>query len=452
MNRLSRGIRRAVGLDKGAGRAPRRGSDAAAAPQANAPGAGAGAVRDDSSGALSWEDVFGDAKSQERVDAETAMKISAFYRAVDLRSDSIGKYPISVQNLVTRREQLGHHLGPLLWERPNEAMTPQTFKKLVEYQRLVLGNAYVWIYRDRSGRPAELLPLPPGTCEPYVEPTTARLWYVATDPKTQRLYKLRPEDILHFKGASDDGIAGISLLSYASRTLLVAQHREEYESSVYSNGGRPAGILYTDTDLSGKRELLLKDGTKLSPKDVIRREWDRIHAGPGNAFRTAVLDNGLKYQAISMSNVEAQFIESKTISVEDIARFCGVPLHKLYAGKQSYNSNEANSLDYVVDSITPVVVQYEEEYSYKLLTASERHEDRLWISINMMAELRADSAARGEWYKKMIEAGVFSVNDVRRLEDEPDIAGGDVHFASLNYVPLEDFRELSEKRAERGQN
>ena len=70
----------------------------------------------------------------------------------------------------------------------------------------------------------------------------------------------------------------------------------------------------------------------------------------------------------------------------------------------------------------------------------------------MMAELRADSAARGEWYKKMIEAGVFSVNDVRRLEDEPDIAGGDVHFASLNYVPLEDFRELSEKRAERGQN
>ena len=451
MNRLSKGIRRAVGLDKGAGRAPRRGSDAAA-PQAGAPGAGAEAVRDVSSGALSWEDVFGESRSRSRLDAEAALKISAFYRAIDLRTDSMGKYPASVKNSQTHEEIRDHYLGSLLWERPNEAMTPYSFAKLVDYQRLVLGNAYVWIYRGPDGRPVERIPLPPGSCEPYLEPTTGRLWYIATDPKTQRLYKLRPEDIEHYKGFSVNGIEGVSLLTYASRMLQVAQSREEYESSVYSNGGRPAGVLYTDTDLSGKKEVLLKDGTKLSPKDVIRREWEKIHGGPDNAFRTAVLDNGLKYQAISMSNADAQFVESKAVTVEDVARFCGVPLHKLYAGKQSYNSNEANSLDYVTDTMHPAVVQYEQEMSYKLLTPSERRNGHLWVSINMMAELRADSKTRAEWYQKLRDLGAYSVDEIRALEDLPAVPGGDVRLGSLNFIPLDDFRELARMRAERGQN
>lgn len=405
------------------------------------PAPAAGERRKDASGALTWEDVFGSARGGDTVDADAALKISAFYRAIDLRAGSIGKYPFSVQNLATRREQTGHYLGPLLWERPNEAMTPAVFKRVVEYQRLVLGNAYVWIYRSGAGRPTELLPLPPGYCEPYVDPASGRLWYIATDPKTGQLYKLSPADILHLKGFSTDGISGVSLLTHAARTMLIAAAQDTYEKSVYESGGRPSGVLYTDTDISGTTTL--SDGTEIGYKDLIRREWERIHAGPGNAFRTAVLDNGLKYQSVSMTSSDAQFIESKAVTVEDIARFTGVPLHKLYTGKQSYNSNEANSLDYVVDTIHPAVTQYEEEFTYKLLTVSERTEGKLWITVNMMAELRADSASRGEWYKKMIETGVFSVNDVRRLEDETDVPGGDTHFASLNYVPLELFRELS---------
>lgn len=400
-------------------------------------------------GALSLKDVFSGARSGETVTGEAALKISAFYRAVDLRTDSIGKYPATVKNLATRRETEDHYLGPLLWERPNEAMTPYSYNKLVDYQRLVLGNAYVWIYRDGAGRPVELLPLPPGSCEPYIEFGTGKLWYIATNPKTGQMYKLDPADLLHFKGFSTNGVEGVSLLTYAARTLKVAEARDQYEGSVYKNGGQPGGVLYTDTDLSGVPERVLPDGTKISAKDVIRREWERIHSGPDNAFRVAVLDHGLKYQVVSMNNTDAQFVENKAVTVEDIARFCGVPLHKLYAGKQSYNSNEANSLDYVVDTMHPTVVQYEQECSYKLLTATERRKGKLWVCINMMAELRADSATRAEWYQKMRELGAYSVNDIRRLEDEPDVDGGDTRLASLNYIPLEDFTELSRLRAEK---
>lgn len=403
--------------------------------------------------ALTWESSrgwFSAGRSRDRPMTETdALKISAFYRAVDLRSDSIGRLPVAVKDLRVRREVPGHYLGPVLWERPNEAMTPFVYKKLVEYQRLVLGNCYVWIYRGGNGRPVELLPLPPGTCQPYIQPDNGKLWYIAQDPKTHQIYHLDPENILHYKGFSVNGVEGMSLLGQAARTLRVASSRDQYEEDVYQNGGRPSGILSTETDLSTKPDIVLADGTKTSYRDVIRKEWDRIHTGPGNSMRTAVLDNSLKYTPIAMSNTDAQFVENKAVSVADIARFTGVPLYLLYSGKESFESNSANSVEYVKYTIQPAVTQYEEEDSRKLLTVSER-ERGLWVCRNMMAELRGDSSSRKDWYKTMREIGVLSVNDILRLEDMPDVPGGDIRYASLNYGPLEEFVEMSRQRAAGG--
>lgn len=377
-----------------------------------------------------------------------AKKISAFYRAVEIRSDSIGKYPVAVKNLNTRMEVKDHRLGPVLWLRPNEAMTPFTYNKLTEDRRIVLGNGYVWLFRDRNGYIVERIPLPPGTCRPITDPTTGKLWYVAVNPKTHEMYKLDPADVLHYKGANGDGIEGVSLLTYAARTLQVATARDKYEQAIYENGGHPAGVLQTTADLSDKTDIVL-NGMEVSYKDVVRSEWDRIHAGAGNAFRVAVLDNGLTYQPVSMNNTDAQFVENKAVTVEDIARFTGVPMHKLFAGKQSYNSNEANSIDYVVDTILPTVTQMEQEDSYKMLLPSEQAAG-LWIPRNMMADLRGDSTARANWYGTMKKIGVYSVNDIRAKEDEPDVVGGDIRTASLNDIPLEDFKELSRLRAESG--
>lgn len=376
-----------------------------------------------------------------------ALKISAFYRAVDLRSDSIGRLPVTVKNLTTREEVARHPLGRVLWERPNELMTPFVYKKLVEYKRLVVGNSYVWIVRDGHSRVVELIPLPPGTCEPYIEPYSGRLWYIVQNPKTHEMYRLPPEDVLHYKGLSVDGVTGLSLLGQAARTLRVAESRETYEQDYYANGGHPSGILKTETDLSGKSSTLKdSEGEPLSYKDIIRKEWDRIHTGPGKAMRVAVLDNGLDYTPLSMSNTDAQFIESKASSLADIARFAGVPLYLLYAGKESYQSNQANGTEYVKYSIQPSVVQYEEEDSRKLLFASELAAG-LWLPRNMMAELRGDSATRMECYKTMREIGAMTVNEIRALEDLPPVEGGDALCASLNYVPLADWPELSRIRA-----
>ena len=125
-------------------------------------------------GVLTWRTVFGESRGSRDSPPtpDEALKISAFYRAVDIRSDSIGKLPVKVKDLVSKRDMDDHYLGPVLWERPNEAMTPFVYKKLVEYQRIVLGKSYVWIYRDaRSGWPVELIPLPPGSTTRALPPT-----------------------------------------------------------------------------------------------------------------------------------------------------------------------------------------------------------------------------------------------------------------------------------------
>ena len=142
-------------------------------------------------------------------------------------------------------------------------------------------------------------------------------------------------------------------------------------------------------------------------------------------------------------------MEQAELSVEDIARVFGVPLYKLQAGKQSYSSNEQNAIEYVVGTLHPNATIWEQELLYKLLNPQDVARG-LRIRGNLMAELRGDFNSRGTWYRNMRDNGAFSVNDIRALEDMPDVDGGDEHYASLNYVPLQDWRELSRERAMQG--
>ncbi len=332
-------------------------------------------------------------------------------------------------------------------------MTPFIRKKVLETSRQVNGNGYDWIVRDpRTGRITELIPVPGHLVQPWRD-LGGRVWYTVTHPWTGEPMVLPNEDVCHYKAATRDGLTGVATLRRASETIASARAQQQYERSFYESGGQPSGVLQTDSDLGGYAKgpdgkvLTRKDGSAVRLKDQLRSEWEKIHAGPSNSHRLAILDLGLKYTPIAASNADAQFIESKEISVRDIARYFGVPLYKLQEGKQAYGSNEQNAIEYVVSTLHPIVTQYEEEMTWKLLTESQV-DAGLEIRINMMAELRGDTAARGQWYKDMLQEGPFSVNDVRALEDLPDVPGGQHRRASLNYVPLEDWPELSRLRAQ----
>lgn len=358
-----------------------------------------------------------------------AMKLSAVNACVETISNSISKLPIFLFDEKTK-EHVRDPLLDVLEMRPNEAMTPSVHKKLIEANRLLHGNGYDWIVRGKSFADVqELIPLPPEFTRPWLDDRGV-LWYIFTDPKSGKITKLASGDVLHYKAYSRDGITGVSVLERASEVISTARSAQGYEHSYYAKGAHVGGVLTTDSDL--------RDHSR----DKIREEWANIHAGADNAFRVAVLDLGLKYQPIGATNKDSQFIESKAVSVEDISRFFGVPLYKLNAGKQSYSSNEQNGIEYVTNTLHPAVTQYEQEDTYKLLFKSSVQRG-LRLRRNMMAELRGDVKSRGEWYKSMREVGAFSANDILALEDMPSVPGGASRYASLNYVPLDLFEQLS---------
>ena len=323
----------------------------------------------------------------------------------------------------------------------------------METCRLEGGNGYLWIVRsERTGRPQELIPVPWRLVQPWRD-LAGRVWYDVSHPVTGEAMRLPQEDMIHMKGASRDGLTGVSVLRRASEAIQAARSQQQYGLSYFASGGQPSGVLRTESDLGGYakgpdgKPLQRKDGSYVTKRDVIRQEWERVHMGPSNSHRVAILDLSLDYKPLAASNADAQFIESQDVSVKDLARYFGVPLYKIQEGKQSYSSNEQNAIEYVVGTLHPIVTQYEEELSYKLLTDRELR-GGLEIRLNLMGELRGDSASRATWYKNMRETGAFSVNEIRALEDLPPVPGGDTHYASLNYVPLEDFRQLSTTRAE----
>ena len=381
---------------------------------------------------------------------ERAMKISAFDRCVEILSSSMAVLPTYITNELTHERVTGHRLAAILRERPNEDMAPFDYFRLMMCNELLTGNAYALILRDRrSGHVRELLPLPPDCVTIYVD-RAGVVWYFYTNPRTGELYRLDQTDVIHYKAYSTDGITGISVLSRAAQTMATAEAAAKYEGSLYSNGGRPSGVLQTDTDLgSSKVPVHRADGTteEIGAKDFIRMEWDRIHRGPDNAMRLAVLDNGLHYTPIAMSNADAQFVESNEVRVADIARFFGVSLHMLFAGKQSYASNEQNGIEFVKYTLLGYVTQWQQEDSYKLLLPSERAAG-LRIKRELKVFLQGDTAAQATWYRTMRELGAYSPNEIRAWDDLPAVAGGDTRYSSLNYAPLEDFAELSRRRAE----
>lgn len=383
----------------------------------------------------------------------TARKLSAVDRCMEILAGSMSKLPNFVFDSRTR-ERVEHPILYLLNTRPNEAMTPSVRKALLENCRNEGGNGYDWILRDPStGRPTELIPIPWRLVTPWRD-RAGHVWYTVMHPVTGEPMVLPNEDIAHYKGPTRDGLTGISVLRRASETLSIASATQEYEHAFYSNGGQPSGVLETDSDIGGYARdpnghpITRPDGSYVTLKDNMRAEWEKVHAGPKNSHRLAILDLGLKYRPIAANNQEAQFVESKDVQIRDIARFFGVPLYKLGEGKQAYGSNEQNAIEYVTSTLHPTVCQYEEEQSYKLLTTSELRSG-LEIRINLMAELKSDTAARGDWYKTMIEVGVFCPDDICALEDLPDVPGGKERRASLNYVPMSMWPELSRLRAEK---
>ena len=160
-----------------------------------------------------------------------------------------------------------------------------------------MGNGYALIDRNpRNAKPQGLIPINSRFIVPYIA-EDGHLWYIFTHPKTGDVRKLDNFDVLHYKAYSEDGLSGVSVLTRASEVVDVAKAAQTYENKLYTQNAKPSGILK------------VADKLEKAAKDKIREEWDRLQSGSDNAFKIAILDLGLEFQQISLSNKDTQFVE-----------------------------------------------------------------------------------------------------------------------------------------------
>ncbi|MBY4605590.1 phage portal protein [Bacillus spizizenii] len=386
-------------------------------------------------------DMFGGSKtaSGERVSESTALIHPDVFSCVNVLSDDIAK--LSIHTFKKQQgdiiSSMGHAVAQLLYLKPNQYMTAFTWKKLMMIHVCLWGNAYSYIKTNREGFITALLPLNPANTHPYVDPNTGMLWYeTVIDSKAVELYA---DEVLHFKGMTEDGIIGKSPIGVIREHIGAQSAATKFNAKLYKNDATPRGILKVPT--------LIDEDAKQRARD----EWEKVNAGRN----IAIIDAGLSYESISMPLQEAQFVESMKFNKAQIASIYKVPLHKINElDRATFNNIEHQSIEYVKNTLQPWLVSFEQEIITKLFTDEEINKG-YYIKFNVNSELRGDAKSRAEYYEIMERISALNINEIRALEEKNAIEHGDRHLVSLNYTfldTLEQYQMSKAKTVKGGEN
>jgi HK97 family phage portal protein len=355
------------------------------------------------------------------VDAQNAMTYSAFWACVRIISETIGSLPLITYKRGQGRTKDVADLHPvyrLLHDAPNSEMTAIVFRETLTAHVLTYGNAYAEIVYDNAMRPLALWPIPPHIVTPERD-DDGNLRYRIRPAKGAEII-LPPGKVLHVPGLGYDGIVGYSPVHYAREAIGLGLATEQAGSAFFGNDSTPGGVL--------------EHPGKLDPQAAknLRQSWEELHAGK-NARRVAVLEQGMKWNSVSIPNSDAQYLETRKFQTTEIARFFRVPPHMIGdLDRATFSNIEHQSIEFVVHCIRPWLIRWEQELNRKLF--ADKH---FFCEHIVDGLLRGDIQARYGAYQTGMMNGWLSPNDIRRLENMNPIKGGDQYFRPQNLAPLD---------------
>ena len=327
----------------------------------------------------------------------SAMNLSAVYRAVELISNSIATLPIKIliSDESGNNEAETHPLNYVFSDRNTDNLISKfTLFKLLVQSVLLRGNGFALIER-KGNRVNSLRYLEPNDVQIVFDKVRNTLYYDV--PLIKK--RVEPQDMLHFVMFSYDGIKGLSVLQNAARSLSIAHASENAAKGFFDNGMMINGILKVQGPVNQKQ------------REDLRAAWNETYTANGSGI--AILQGNMDYQTIQLSAKESQMLESRQFSVTDIARFFGVSPILLgdLSAKTNLNTFEALQNDFLVHTLQPYIVMIENELNRKLLKQSETN---LSITLETNEILRIDKAAQSNYYSTLISSGVLSINEVRK--------------------------------------
>lgn len=344
------------------------------------------------------------------------LKVGTALRCVQLLSAAVAGCPLQV----TERGSTQAVSIPLL-DAYREGQTPFELWETVVAHIALWGNAYVRKVRGPGGRIVGLLPIHPNRVrvETVDDRSEGGLPFGKVFIVDGRVREpLTAYEVMHVPGLSTDGVRGISIVANVRRTFGLAERSERMADRFYEQGMLLAGFLSTDAKLDQEKA------------EILRERWRAKLAGIDNAYEVAVLDQGTKFQQLSMSPADAQFLETRKFSTTEIARMFGVPgwLINDQEKSTSWGSGMEQQFTALVQiTLKPYMQRIEQRITRELCDPRlERAE------FKVEGLLRGDSRARAAFYNAGITGGWMVPNDVRPLEGLPDVAWGDVPYRPYN--------------------
>lgn len=382
-----------------------------------------------------FNSIFSSSSSGKSVSQTSALSVTAVYSCVRILSEAIAGLPLHTYKCRSnggKEKAIDHPLYFILHDEPNPEMTSFVFRETMMSHLLLWGNAYAQILRNGKGDVIALYPLAPNRMT-VDRASNGRIYYTYStsdddNPKLKskgQVY-LKAEDVLHIPGLGFDGLVGYSPIAMARNAIGMAMACEEYGAKFFANGASPSGVL--------------EHPSTIKNPDKLRESWNSLFKGSSNSHQIAVLEEGLKYQPISISPNEAQFLETRKFQINEIARIFRIPPHMIGdLEKSSFSNIEQQSLEFVKYTLDPWVTRWEQSICRRLFKDSEKAE--YFVKFNVDGLLRGDYQSRMNGYATGRQNGWLSANDIRELENMnqiPDELGGNLYLVNGSMTKLED--------------
>lgn len=366
--------------------------------------------------------------SGKRVTVEGAKGIASAYRCANTLSDDIASMPLqqfykigdTIQRVLPDHEL--RNTSYLYEVEPNRWMNPSVFKKTLVDWLTWYGNAYTWTPVDSY---RETFILDADETFPWFD-AKGNKWYKTKLPNGKEL--LLPDvEVMHLMINPVNGLYGRGVIEYARDTIGRQMSAHETQDKISGKGLVPAAAITMAGELKGTEGDEARKRVKAAYIDAI--------SGSENAGGVAVFDNRVqKFEAVTMKPVDAQFLETMQFTDMEIANFFKMPLWKINQGKQSYESNTQQQIDYLQTTLNPILVQFEQAMRIKMLAKEEQPNN--YFRFNRASLLQTDPKSQAEYMEKMAQNGFMSPNEGREIIDISPYEGGDGHYFAANMAKI----------------
>ena len=368
---------------------------------------------------------------------EAACSVSAVYRAVTLRGDTMSVMPVQYRkkdferdNFVQDMRGLGRRINYLLQEEANPIMSAPDLWNLVELNRTLTGNGFVYIERDEFGFPLHLWLVK--SCGYNINTATYASIVYLTDHGYVTEVNVPTSDVLHFPNnfRYPNGW-GKSTLLYAFEALTLNRTLRSQALDTAAKGGRIKGIISEKQPQQGVGTLAYGLLNQSEVQKTAQEMQKKFYSG-----HDIVSMHGLEsFQNLSMTAQDMQMLEQLGITYDDVARYWGVPRPLLMLDTNShYNDYQNATMEFHTRTILPLKNRNEKEIARKLIGFKDYGTRDIHICEDPLMVM--DPERRAKVAQLKMQSGLCTVNEARRDFDMPAVENGDEPMASANLMTL----------------